>query len=212
MRARMIRAALRGCVSGGLLLVLGAPALSAQLRDLGFTAYTGAAIPMGRFADYAKGGPAFGLQIGYPISEPVELFLNADVDLLNGNSSYGMPDLNLFRYQAGIASELVGRRSDRWGLEGQLGLGATTFRSRTFYLNNSPDGHRFRQTYLSGTAGLKFVFGSGPLNGYLGSRLAWAPMKEEDTQVLRDKSGGAFSPLSNSLHVPVTFGLRIRTS
>jgi hypothetical protein len=199
-------------LSGALLVGGGLTEVDAQLRQFGVTAYSGASIPIGQFAEYMTGGPTFGLQVEYPIREPIDLFLTADLDKLNGNSSFGMPDIDLYRYQAGIEADVLGRGSDRWGLRGQLGAGATRFTSASFFLYDGPTTHRFKQTYFSGTAGLKLVFGSGPLQGYLGSRLHWAPMKEAHTQVLREKSFSTLAALDTSLSVPVSLGLRVRTS
>lgn len=205
---------MRRLLGPGVLLLAWAAPLEAQLSNLTVTAHTGVALPFGVFADYMGLGASAGVEVEYPMIERLDVVVNTDVDLLNGKAA-GLPDLTLLRYQAGVQSELLellGRASESWGLRAHLGAGATTFRSAAFYPQRRTAPERFRQTYFTGTAGLELVFGAGSsIHGFVGGRVHWTPMKEEETAQLASASLVSLDhPLKTALHAPVTVGLRIR--
>jgi hypothetical protein len=186
------------------------PGVDAQFDDMNVTALSGIAVPLGVFADYMDVGPSFGLQVSGPALGPVDLLLSGGADMLNGNSRYGLPDMRLWRYQAGVGAELLGRDTERWGLRAGLGLGATTFRSNGFLRVGSPEEQVFEKTYLTGSGGVELVVEADEnLEGYFGARAHWTPMDEDDTQVLRNRAPNSLGAISSSLSVPLTLGLRI---
>jgi len=196
-----------------ILVLLAATGIEAQLDRLDVNPRAGAAFPVGTLADYANVGANFGLTVAYPVADPLGVFVNGEVDMLNGNSAFGLPDMNLWRYQAGVQGELLGRGRDSWSLFGHVGAGGTTFRSKEFFLDTSPEMLTFEGTYFTGSAGLMLVFGSSEtVQGYLGSRVHWSPIDETETQVLRDRTRGQLDSLTAALSVPVTLGLRIRVA
>lgn len=201
---------MRRLLGPSMLLLAWAAPLEAQLSNLTVTAHTGVALPFGAFADYTGLGASAGVEVEYPMIELLDVVVNTDVDLLNGKAA-GVPDLTLVRYQAGVQSELLGRTSESWGVRAHLGAGATTFRSAAFYPQRRTTPERFRQTYFTGSAGLELVFGAGSsIHGFVGGRVHWTPMKEEDTAQLASASLISLDPLKTALHAPVTVGLRIR--
>jgi hypothetical protein len=203
---------IRRLLASSLLLLAAAPQLKAQLSNLAVTGHTGVAVPFGVFADYASLGGTAGVEVEYPVTELFDVVVNGDLDLLNGKAP-GVPDLTLLRYQAGIQSEVLGRASENWGLRAHLGAGATTFRSKTFYPQRRPVSERFRETYFTGSAGLELVFAAASsIHGFVGTRVHWTPMKEGDTEPLKNAALVQLDPLKSALHAPVTLGLRIRTS
>ena len=129
MRTRRIRRSLAGSM---LLLVAVASPASPQLRNLTATGYTGLAVPFGQFADYATVGASAGLQLEVPISDPLAVMLNAELDMPQSDLP-GVPDFRLWRYQAGLAANLLGDPAERWGIRGLLGAGATSFRTSGFF-------------------------------------------------------------------------------
>ena len=100
-----------------------APAVEAQLGNLVATGYTGLAVPFGTFADYADAGVSAGLQLEYPIRDPLDLVVNAGLDHLNSDIP-GLPDMRLWRYEAGVVTDLLGNSMDRWGVRAHVAAGA----------------------------------------------------------------------------------------
>jgi hypothetical protein len=210
MISRLVRKKALGAVLG--LLLGSVSAAEAQIENLAVTGRIGAAVPAGQLSDYMKLGATLGLQVSYPLGAPLDLVLAGDLDALNGNSTFYQPDIDLWRYRAGVEAELLGRTADNWGLRAQVGAGGTTFRSRKFFFD-SPDPLTFRRTYFTGTGGIKLLFGkSARVGGHVGAMVHWTPMDETDTAVLRQQSRGGLESLSSALTVPVTIGLRFRTS
>ena len=192
------------------LLMCVVPGVHAQFDDLSVTAHSGIAVPLGVFADYTDIGGSFGVQITGPTLGPVDLVLSGGADFLNGNSTYGIPDMRLWRYQAGIDAELLGRDTERWGVRAGLGVGATTFRSNGFLVLGSPIEQSFEKTYLTGSGAVEVVVEADEnLEGYFGARAHWTPMDEDDTQVLRNRAPNGLDAISSSLSVPLTLGLRM---
>lgn len=207
MSARRARQTIAGST---VLLMCMATGVGAQFEDMSVTAQSGIAVPLGVFADYMDIGPSFGLQVTGPTLGPVDVVLFGGADMLNGNGTYGLPDVRLWRYQAGVGTEVLGRDSDRWGLRAGLGVGATTFRSNGFLRVGSPQMQSFEKTYLTGSGALELVVEADEnLEGYFAARAHWTPMDEDDTQVLRNRAPDSLDALSSSLSVPLTLGLRI---
>ncbi len=205
-----IRRARLTIAAGVALLLCLATGADAQFEDLSVTAHSGLVVPLGVFADYMDIGPSFGLQISGPALGPVDVVLFGGADMLNGNGTYGLPDIRLWRYQAGVGREVLGRDTERWGLRAGLGVGATTFRSNGFLRVGTPQLQTFEKTYLTGSGALELVVEADDnIEGYFGARAHWTPMDEDDTQVLRNRAPGSLDALSSSLSVPVTLGLRI---
>jgi hypothetical protein len=203
---------IRPVLAGLLFVAATVQGATAQLGNLGVTPYTGISVPFGNLADYSKPGLSMGLQVEYPLLDGFDITLNADRDQMSAQAP-GIPTLFLWRYQAGLESALIGRSSSTWALRGQLGVGATSFRSREFYPNQASAKAQFEKTYFTGTAGLELVLGTrSNVHGFLASRLNWTPMKEADTDLLRSGALVAVDPLKSAITVPVTLGLRIRTT
>ena len=195
---------------GSALLVACATAVEAQLANLAATGYTGVAVPFGKFAEYTDVGVSAGLQLEYPLGAPLDLFLNAGLDHLNGGAP-GLPDFKLWRYEAGVETDLVGNTAERWGIRGHLGAGATSFRTAGFYPNFGRTPETFEKTYLTGVSGLSLVFGGdSPVQGSLGARLHWTPLDEDDIGALRSAAWPALEPVEHAISVPITLGLRVR--
>ncbi|HET9950039.1 MAG TPA: hypothetical protein VFQ22_14040 [Longimicrobiales bacterium] len=194
-----------------LLMVGTGTAAQAQLGDLSVTGQIGAAIPVAQLADYTDPGMSFGLRVAYPISGVLDFVVDGEVDALQGRSAVDMPDMTLWRYRAGVETEVLGRSADNWGLRAHLGAGGTTFRSSEFYLDRPLQPERFKGTYFTGTGGLELVFGEGPVAAQLGAFVHWTPMDEDDTELLERRAPGRVERLETAFTVPLRFGLRILT-
>jgi hypothetical protein len=202
---------IRLVLAGSALVVGGAPAVEAQLGDLAATGYTGVAVPFGKFADYADVGVSAGLQLEYPLTDPLDLVVDAGLDDLNSGMP-GLPDFRLWRYEAGLATDLFGNSAERWGLRAHLGAGATSFRTGGFYPSSQPTAETFSRTYFTGGGGLSLVFGAdSPVHGFLGARIRWTPVEEDHLVAMRSAAIGAPpQPFEHAVSVPITLGLRIR--
>ncbi|MBM4182838.1 MAG: hypothetical protein FJ207_01280 [Gemmatimonadetes bacterium] len=198
----------------GTLSISAATGAEAQLGDVAAAFYGGMAFPVGEFADYATAGVTGGVEVEMPILDPVDIVARGELEHLNGGVP-GMPDVTLWRYQAGVSADLLGQPDESWGLKGFLGAGGATLRSGAFYVpGGGPDLQSVGQTSLTGTAGLELVFGaSSPIHGYLGARLQWMRLNRDDMESLGTASlGGPLDPIESAISLPVTLGLRIRTS
>lgn len=193
-------------------LALGAPqGAQAQLDDLTVTAHTGIVFGTGTLSDYTELGPSAGLRVEYPLMDRLGLLADLDLDYLNGDRSYGIPDLKLWRYQAGVVADVLGGESDGWALRAHIAGGATTFRSHEFFRPNDSASLRFKHTYFTGSGGIELAFGlDSPIGAYVGATANWAPVDEGDTQILRDAALGPLDSLDSALTVPLTIGLRLR--
>jgi hypothetical protein len=207
MRTRWIRRVL----AGSALLAAAAPGATAQLSNLTATGHTGVAVPFGQFSEYTKYGPSAGIQISYPIREPLAIVLDAGVDLPQSEAP-GLPDFKLWRYQAGVEADLLGNTSEGLGIRGLLGAGVTNFRASGYFPNPGSVSEDFDETYFTGSGGLAIVFGAtSPLHGYLGARLNWTRVDGDDFASLRTAAlGREPDPVGDVLTVPVTLGLRVR--
>jgi hypothetical protein len=203
---------IRRFLGAGALLATVVPAAHAQLSGLTATGYTGLAVPFGQFAEYTAPGASAGVQIAYPLRQPLAIVLDAGLDVPQSGAP-GLPDLRLWRYQAGVEADLLGNSAESWAVRGQLGAGGTTFRSGGFYPRaaGSVSDH-FEKTYFTGSGGLALVFGArSPIHGYLGAKVNWTPVDGDDLASLRSAAlGPAPDPLENVVSVPVTLGLRVR--
>jgi hypothetical protein len=207
MYSRRIRRILAGVAQ----LAVVVSAASAQSSNLTATGHTGVAVPFGQFSQYATLGASAGIQVAYPIRDPLTIVVDAGVDNPQSDAP-GLPDFRLWRYQAAVEADLVGASAESWGIRGLLGAGATTIRAGGYFPNLGSVPDELNRTYFTGSGGLALVFGaSSPLHGYLGARLNWTRVDGDDFVALRSAALGAPpEPMDNLLTVPVTLGLRVR--
>jgi len=196
-----------------LFLLAAARALEGQQRDLTWRLHGGIAVPMSGFGDYFEFGPTVGLDVGYPLAARLDLKLDVDLDVVNRHQFYPTPDIQLWRYRLGLEVDPLGAQPDsRLLLRVHAGAGATTFRSTEFWPDNrtSADGARIRRTALTGTGGVRVGLRTGSgLEWWLGGKLNWAPLTEEDKGVLRDAVRNSLSPLGAATSAAITLGFNL---
>ena len=196
-----------------LLCMLGLGAVPAAQAQVSWGLRAGVAHPAGTFADYFDLGPTVGVEAGYPLRDKVALVLGADFDHYNGHSYFGLPNVNLFRFQVGVLADLLGGSSQGWAVQAQAGAGGANLRSqREFYLESSTFGvdlvsRTFAKTSLTGTGGLRFRFGGqSRLSGFVGLSGFWANLGESATEDLRQTEPLILKPLASALGYSVSAG------
>src|SRR5687767_1965475 len=119
-----------------LTLVVVQPA-RAQDTSVKLRIHGGIVQPVASTGDYFKFGPSAGVDVGYPLSERLDVMLDLDMDWFNTTDIYPTPTTNLWRYRVGIEGALIGEPTDdSFLLKGLAGVGATTIRSHKFWLQS----------------------------------------------------------------------------
>jgi hypothetical protein len=199
------------------LFVLGLGAVPAAQAQVSWGLHAGVAHPSGTFADYFDLGPTVGFAAGYPLRERVALTVGGDFDHYNAHSYYGLPNVNLWRFQVGVLADLLGGSSEAWAVQAHAGAGGANLRSqREFYLESSTfgvdlDARNFAKTSLTGSGGLRLRFGGeSRLSGFVGVAGFWANLGENATEVLRQTEPQTLKPLASALGYSVSAGFTMR--
>ena len=197
------------------LCVLALLAVSDARAQLSWSFEAGVAHPAGTFADYFDLGPTVGVEAGYPLRERVDLVVGAHFDHYNGHSYFGLPNVNLWRFQAGVLADLLGN-PDSWSVEARLSAGGSNLRSqREFYLESSTfgvdlDAREFARTSMTGSAGVRLRFGGqSRLNGFVGLSGYWANLGEDATEELRLTEPDALDPLGAAMGYAISAGFTV---
>lgn len=198
----------------GLLLALGLLAPTTARAQLTWMFDAGLTVPVGTFDDYFEAGAAASAEVAYPLRDRLNLTFGVDWDHFNSHAYYGTPNLNQWRFQAGLLADVIGKRDDVFRVEGRLRAGASNLASEedfwreeaTLGVNLARDRVSFSKTGLAGSAGLRLRFGADRLNGFVGVSGDWAPLGTASTQVLRDAEPNALGPLSSALSYTVSAG------
>ena len=209
-------------ISLGLLLVLGlaAPrAAQAQSSQLTWMFDAGLVVPVGTFDDYFEHGATASAEVAYPLQDRLDLTFGVVWDHYSSHAYYGTPNLNQWRFQAGVLADLLGRRNDGVTIEGQLRVGASSMASKEDFWREEGtlgviverDRVSFSKAGVAGSAGVRLRFGgSSRLNGFLGLNGNWAQLGTDATQVLRDAEPNALAPLSSAMSYALTAGFSMR--
>jgi hypothetical protein len=198
------------------LFILGMGAVSGAQAQVSWGFHAGVARPAGTFADYFEFGPTVGVEVAYPLRDQVDLLVGADFDHYSGQSYFGLPNVNLWRFQVGVLADLVGTPSEGWGVQAHVNAGGSNLRSqREFYLESSTFGvdlapRTFAKTSLTGSGGLRLRFGGGSrLSGFVGVSGYWASLGEDATEVLRQTEPEELEPLSSALGYSISAGFTV---
>ncbi|MFQ5530924.1 MAG: outer membrane beta-barrel protein [Gemmatimonadota bacterium] len=173
----------------------------------------GIAIPTSDLSDIADEGPSFGVGVSFPLNDRLAVRVDGDVDILSGKDASGPgsegPDLNLYHYGAGLEYALVQPGGSRWGLDVNVGAGATTFDSDEFDVMGTPVD--FSETYFTANGGLTLGYQVSPsVNVFVGGQAFVMFADEADTAVF-----AAISPevdpagFDTAVTIPVTAGVEI---
>lgn len=203
-----------------LILALGAAApAQAQLSDVTWSFWAGGVIPVGTFDDYFEHGATVSAEAALPLQDRVDLTFGVDWDHYNSHAYYGTPNLNQWRFQAGILADLLGRRSESFTVEGSLRAGLSSLASQedfwreegTLGVDLQRDRVSFSKSGVGGSAGLRLRFGGDSrLTGFVGISGNWAQLGAEATQVLREAEpcclGELTSAMSYSIYGGFSFG------
>lgn len=182
--------------------------LDARLDDVTARFQSGVAYPVGGFGDFVDPGPTFGVDLGYPVRDRLDLMLNLDLDLVRKHDIYAVPDMRLWRYQLGTEADLLGRRTSDVRVLGYVGAGATSFSSETFYPGTDPQ--KFSNTYFTGTGGLRLGLETSPgFRWWLNGELNWSPVDEEDTEVLSQAARNELKAFGSATNVAFTIGFSV---
>lgn len=208
---------LRTTYQGGVALLFwllaAAPPAHAQIGDLKFGLDGGVVLPISAAGKYFELGPTVGLDVAYPVHDRLDLKLDVDLDVLNRNQYYPVPDIRFWRYRVGVEAGLYGDREDGPVIvRGYVGVGGTTFKSTEFWVEARPtiNGERIAETTLTGTGGLRLGVRTGSgLVWWLGGMLNWAPLSEGDKKVLGELTRNQLGPISSLTSATVTLGFNL---
>jgi hypothetical protein len=201
--------------SATLLFVLALGTVSgAQAQGLTWSFRAGVARPAGNFGEYFDVGPSVGVEASHALRDRVALVVGADFDHYSGHSYFGLPNVNLWRFQAGVMADLVG--SESLGLQGHLGAGGSNLRSqREFYLESSTfgvdlDARTFAKTSVTGSGGVRLRFGGDSrLSGFVDLSGYWASLGEDATEVLRQTEPDTLEPLGSATGYSISAGFSV---
>jgi hypothetical protein len=198
------------------LLLVGPGAADAQQVDakrFSVEPRAGIAIPAGDLSDVVDLGPGVGLGLSYRLTDRLAVRLDGDVDILSGLDASGTgpegPDFTIFHYGAGLQYALLDPSSNRWAVDVDLGVGASTFDVDEFV----SDGEviDFSETYFTTSGGLQVGYDVAPNVNVFGRGQAYLMFAdEEDTAVF-----SAFSPAADpagfdtAWSIPVSVGVAI---
>ena len=202
-----------GTAAMAALLVFGMVGTAGAQQGISVEARGGIAIPTSDLSDLADSGPSFGVGINFPLNNRLSLRVDGDVDLLSGNDASGTgpegPDINLYHYGAGLEYALVEQGASRWGIDINVGAGATTFDADDFdVMGTTVD---FSETYFTANGGLTLNYRVSPsVNVFLGGQAFIMFADEDDTAVFAainsdiDPAG-----FDNVVTIPVTAGFQV---
>jgi hypothetical protein len=196
-----------------LALLLGAAPSARAQSALDFGLHGGAILPLSTSGEYFELGPSVGLDVAYPVASRVDLKLDLDLDVLNRNQYYPVPDIRFVRYRAGLEAGLLGDRDEGTLLvRAYVGAGGTTFRSTEFWVETRPtiDPERIKSTAITGTGGLRLGVRTGTgLVWWLGGMLNWAPLSDANKKVLGELSRNDLGPIGSLTSATLTLGFNL---
>lgn len=187
----------------------------AQIGNLKWRISGGIVQPLASTGEYFKFGPSVGLDLGYPLDDRLDLKLDLDMDLLNTDAIYPTPSTNLWRYRVGLEGDLLGDQGDDLTiLKAHVGAGATTYRSRKFWLESRRpytfEGETLNQTAVTATGGLRFGLRTPDgLTWWLTGKLNWSPINDSNQEALRELARQELNPLGSALSVAITLGISL---
>lgn len=195
------------------LLVFGMVGSADAQQGVTIEARGGIAIPTSDLSDLADEGPSFGVGISFPLSNRLRVRVDGDVDLLSGNDASGTgpegPDINLYHYGAGLEYALVQPGASRWGIDVNVGAGATTFDADEFdVMGTMVD---FRETYFTANGGLTLGYQiSERINIFVGGQ-AFIMFADEDDTAIFSAINSELDPagFDNVVTNPLTAGFKI---
>jgi hypothetical protein len=221
--------ALRFCWLVAAFVVLGAaPSAQAQLSEVGVRLHSGMALPFGAFGGFYDPGVAVRVDVDYPVRDRVDVVLDLGLDFINSQSGTYIPDTHLWRYQLGVEADLLGDRDATFRVRPYAGLGAVTFRTKDFQVDNSTPADRstwtnqerrnypgylekITKTYLTGSGGLRLALDAGDnVVWWLSGGLNWSPVGESEVAILRTVPLGAeLNSFSAATNMALTLGITI---
>lgn len=196
MNSRMI---LRGALVLGFLLVGSSDALRAQ--ELRFDA--GLATPLSGADDYFDPGPTFSGELEYPLQDRLSILGNVNVDLLNNNDFWPVPDTRIWRYQVGLQADVLGDAVDAVGVRvfGLVGLATTEsdpFVPEDFEVQFPVQPHELAENGFAGSGGVRLGFGLDNItSGWISAQVNWNSGDEERFLLLQDAANQTLDPISS---------------
>ena len=171
-------------------------------------------IPSGDLSDVADVGPSVGIGFGYRLTDRLTVRLDGDADILSGLDASGSgpegPDVTIYHYGAGLQYALLDTTSQRWTIDLQLGVGASTFDVDEFSL--SGETVDFDETYFTANGGAQIGYDVTPSVSVFGRGQAYLVFTDEDDTA----AFSAFSPdadpagFDTALSIPLSVGVAIR--
>ena len=223
--------AMRAVVAGSVLALGATGEVEAQASSLYIDGHLGVTFPVGQFSEYVQVGPTMGVQVGYPLSERLDLLVSWDVDILNPNYDHHTPWMRVFRYGGGVQANLLDAEATSWRVAARATAGLGSFRSRSFYIDGSPGTppelvnkfHKFSETYFSGSGGLQIGYDTGGrASGYIAGDIHWARVNDEEAllplRVVKGSPRGGprtvvpLEPFSSAVTVHITVGFKLVTN
>lgn len=194
-------------------LVFGMVGSAEAQQGVSIEARGGIAIPTSDLSDLADEGPSFGVGISFPLNNRLSVRIDGDVDLLSGKDASGTgpegPDINLYHYGAGLEYALVQPGASRWGIDINVGAGATTFDADDFdVMGTMVD---FSETYFTVNSGLTLGYQVSPsINVFIGGQ-AFIMFADEDDTAIFSAINSELDPagFDNVATIPLTAGIKI---
>jgi hypothetical protein len=204
-----------GAVALAASAVLAASPAAAQ-TDVDLDVRGGLGIPTMDMNDVAETGGLFGLGVGLPIHDRVNVRLDGDVEILQGieDEAARVPNHRLWHYHAGLEFQLL-EDARSFFVQPRVGLGGTTVDADVIDFPGGgevPDEIEFTETYFSLSAGLELGYqASSRVQVGLGSRGFVAFGEDEELARLTQLAPGVgnFDQVSS---LPVYFFLRFNPS
>lgn len=194
-------------------LVFGMVGSAEAQQGVSIEARGGIAIPTSDLSDLADEGPSFGVGISFPLNNRLSVRIDGDVDLLSGKDASGTgpegPDINLYHYGAGLEYALVQPGASRWGIDINVGAGATTFDADDFdVMGTMVD---FSETYFTVNSGLTVGYQVSPsISAFIGGQ-AFIMFADEDDTAIFSAINSELDPagFDNVVTIPLTAGIKI---
>lgn len=202
-----------GTVAMAALLVFGMVGSAEAQQGVTIEARGGIAIPTSDLSDLTDEGPSFGVGVNFPLTNRISVRVDGDADLLSGKDASGTgpagPDINLYHYGAGLEFALVQPGASRWGIDVNVGAGATTFDSDEFdVMGTMVD---FSETYFTANGGLTLGYQvSERINVFVGGQ-AFIMFADEDDTAIFSAINSELDPagFDNVVTIPLTAGFKI---
>ena len=202
----------RQCLT--LLALAAAAAAPVSAQDLDVKLHAGIVQPLASTSDYFELGPAVNVEVGYPVSDGLNLVADLGWEWLQTVDIYPTPTTNAWRYRLGVDAALAGDQ-DGFQVRGLAGVGGTTFRSHEFWLaSRQPytfEGETINQTALTATGGVRLGLQteSDGIQWWLTGKVNWTPIKDINQQALQELADDQLDPLGSALSAAITLGVTL---